>query len=270
MSWPVPYAKVACLAGWLAVSAAGCSPGPKEAASSDETKVAWSDAELQRVRSGEISTLTAPNATVTDADLAKLAGLSKLERLKLDSVKITDAGFVHLAGLTKLQALHVTDQKLGDCVIGDTGIKTLANMPDLEELLLPSPNATDAATETLAKLAKLRILNLGVTRITDTGIERISALPKLELLRVGGPTLSDAALEHMAKIATLKQLLLHDAPFTDAELGQLLALDKLESLYIDRTMVTAEGLSPIAKQKPNWHIHLDDKHVGGEHHDHEP
>ncbi|RIK76122.1 MAG: hypothetical protein DCC68_20030 [Planctomycetota bacterium] len=252
--------------GCVLAATAGCPYRTQHAASNGAaTKAAWSDVELARVRSGEQTMLTAPNATVTDADLALLAGLDKLERLVLDNVKITDSGVAHLAGLKKLKALHVTDISEGHASVGDAGIAALSKLDDLEELLLPSPNATDAAADALAKVAKLRVLNLGATQFSDAGVKKLAALPKLELLRIGGPKVTDAALAHIAKIATLKQLLLVDAPITDAELSQLLALDKLESFYVDRTKITKEGLSKIAEAKPAWHIHHDDAHVGGDH-----
>jgi Leucine-rich repeat (LRR) protein len=252
---------------WVVGALAGCSGGPRDAASSDSTaEGAWSEAELDRVRSGEQTALTAPNATVTDADLAKLARLTKLERLQLDNVKITDAGLAHLGGLTKLKALHVVDQEPGHCAIGDAGIKALAAMSELEELLLPSPNATDAAADVLAKLEKLRFLNLGKTQLTAAGVAKLVSLSKLELLRLGGAHIDDASLEHIGKMTTLKHLLLHDAPITDGGLPQLLTLDKLELLQIDRTQVSEKGLSKVAEKKPQWHhIHLDDAHVGGDH-----
>lgn len=254
----------------LAVCVAGCGGPDRTDLASNEPPPAWTDAELTEVRDGERTTLSGARSTVTDDDLARLAGLDKLERLTLDEVKITDAGLAHLAGLTGLKALHVTDQTPGHSIIGDAGIKSLAGLSNLEELLLPSPGATDAAADSLAKLEKLRMLNLGATEMTDEGVERLAALANLEFLRLGGAKLTDESLRHVAKLTKLRQLLLHDAPFTDAGIEHLLALEKIESLYIDRTKVTEEGLSKIAEQKPDWHhIHLDDAHVGGAHgHDH--
>jgi Leucine-rich repeat (LRR) protein len=239
----------------------GCGEPVRKNLATNEPQGAWSDDELAAVRDGEETTLSAPNATVTDEDLGRLAGLDKLEALLLDDVKITDAGLAHLAGLTAITRLHVADETSGHAAVGDDGIQALGGLTNLEELGLPSRNATDAAAETLATLTKLKMLNLGVTQMTDAGVERLATLPDLEFLRLGGSQLTDKSMEHFAKMTKLRKLLIHDAPFTDAGLPHLVALENIESLYINGTRITEAGLSVL----PEWHIHFNDAHVRGEH-----
>jgi Leucine-rich repeat (LRR) protein len=251
----------------------GCSGGGTRdnVAQNESSTAVWTETELAKVRSGEQTSLTAPNAAVTDADLAKLAELTKLEKIDLDNVKITDAGLAHLSGLVKLKSLRIRDQTAGHCEVGDAGIAALAKLAELEELFLPSPKATDAAAETIAKLTKIKKLNLNVTQFTDAGIAKLATLPNLDFLRLGSAKLTDKSLEHFAAMTKLDHLNIHDSPITDANLLQLVAIPNLNTLYIDRTNVSEAGLSKLTEKKPRpiGHVHLNDAHVGGEHHDHD-
>ena len=53
----------------------------------------------------------------SDADLAHLKGLTKLQTLDLWGTSVTDAGLAHLNGLTKLQRLVLRDTQVSDAVI---------------------------------------------------------------------------------------------------------------------------------------------------------
>jgi hypothetical protein len=86
--------------------------------------------------------LAVSETQVTDQGLQHLARLTRLEKLDLSDTKITDPGLVHLAGLTELRELNLL-QSHG--IKGD-GLKYLANLKKLEQLLLPSNvNATAIA-----------------------------------------------------------------------------------------------------------------------------
>src|SRR6516165_5209482 len=78
---------------------------------------------------GAIIHLTLSNDKVTDAALAPLKELTKLQKLSVNSPNVTDAGLTSLKTLTKLQELDlhgtpITDGTL-DQVKGLTELKTL-------------------------------------------------------------------------------------------------------------------------------------------------
>ncbi len=93
--------------------------------------------------------------SVTDADLAHLAGLTNLEGLYLSGTQVTDAGLAHLAGLTNLQELD-----LGNTQVTDAGLAHLAGLTNLVELYLTNTQVTDAGVEALRK----KLPKLGVNR----------------------------------------------------------------------------------------------------------
>ncbi|MCP4375551.1 MAG: hypothetical protein GY794_05175 [bacterium] len=118
---------------------------------------------------------------ITDAGLAHLKGLTKLERLDLeDCVNITDAGLARLKGLTTLEHLG-----LWSCYnITDAGLAHLKVLTKLERLdLLCCDNITDAGLAHLKELTKLGTLKLsGCDKITDAGLVHLKGLTKLEQL----------------------------------------------------------------------------------------
>jgi len=64
--------------------------------------------------------LALPSSGMTDAGLARIAGLTHLHELWLGNTKVTDAGLAHLAGLTHLEQLDLTKTK-----VTDAGVKKL-------------------------------------------------------------------------------------------------------------------------------------------------
>ena len=92
-------------------------------------------------------------ATVGDAGLEHLAGLSNLERLNLYLTKVTDAGVQHIAQLSNLRWLN----------LDKTGI-------------------TDESLEYVKDLSELEWLHVGTTKVSDAGLRRLASLKKLKFL----------------------------------------------------------------------------------------
>lgn len=92
---------------------------------------------------------------VTDADLAMLNKLTRLENLFLGRTKISDAGLEHLKGATHLKTLS-----LNGTAVTDAGLKQLT---DLKEL---------------------KTLNVQETKVTATGADELRrALPQVTIAR---------------------------------------------------------------------------------------
>jgi WD40 repeat protein/Leucine-rich repeat (LRR) protein len=84
---------------------------------------------------------------ITDAGLAKLAGLRSLKVLEAEGATgITDAGLVHLKGLVNLETLGLRGTK-----ITDAGLATLEGMTNLGNLSVGNTGVTDAGVEKLKK-----------------------------------------------------------------------------------------------------------------------
>jgi len=111
--------------------------------------------------------------TVNDADLArlrpKLEAIRGLEAASLQGASVTDAGLKELEGLTQLRELH-----LGRTRITDAGLKYIASMSRLETLSLLNTAVTDAGLEHLAGLKKMTWLELYHTKVTEAGVNRLA------------------------------------------------------------------------------------------------
>jgi hypothetical protein len=67
--------------------------------------------------------------------------------------------------------------------VTDAGLRTLASMPSLSELLLDTAGITDAGLEPLRTQANLKVLNLYHTLVTQKGFDSLrSALPACRII----------------------------------------------------------------------------------------
>jgi Leucine-rich repeat (LRR) protein len=138
----------------------------------------------------------------TDAGAQPLAKLVNLERLQLGSRKATGAAVKPLTGLKKLRELDLHDgQASVEGVrhaseiqslrvlrvygpIKDEGAQHLARLKNLEVLLVPGTQITDASLEVFASLSRLKRLEISGNKITDAAIAKLKAtLPGLEVVK---------------------------------------------------------------------------------------
>ena len=143
---------------------------------------------LERLNDPALLTREDSGSSVTDAGVAHLRGLARLETLDLWNAKVTDAGVVHLRGLTGLQGLDLSD----------TGI-------------------TDAGLVHVGRLTGLRALHLSGTPITDAGLVHLRGLKNLRILGLAQTPITDAGLVHLDGLADLQDLALNDTEVTEAE-----------------------------------------------------
>jgi Leucine-rich repeat (LRR) protein len=181
---------------------------------------------------------------ITDAGLAHLKGLTKLERLDISFNAITDAGLAHLKGLTKLERLELNASEK----ITDAGLAHLKGMAKLERLnLYHCVKITDAGLAHLKGLTTLKQLN--ITRcdsITNAGVAHLKGLAKLERLDIAGDEITDAGLAHLKGLAKLERLDITGDEITDAGLAHLKGLTTLKWLDLSHCdKITDAGLAHL-------------------------
>ena len=171
----------------------------------------------------DLATLGLERTSVTDADLAAVAGLTKIWSVSLDGSKVGDAGMAHLRGLQLLTGLAIRDTN-----VGDAGLATLSELPNLVSLLVSR------------------------TRITAAGLAHLARPTKLHSLSIGGNNLTDAAMPLLARMTNLERLTLDQTPaLTDAGLVPLRSLPKLMSLTITESKVTPAGIAALQQAIPS-------------------
>jgi Leucine-rich repeat (LRR) protein len=132
---------------------------------------------------------------------AKDAG--SLQTLSLFHAPISDAGLADVRHLTKLEKLSL----LGCSKISDKGLAVIQGLGGLKRLDLRETTAiTDAGLVRLKGLSKLEILNLGKTKITDAGLVHLKGLQSLLRLELDGTQVTDAGLKHLYGLSKLSFL----------------------------------------------------------------
>jgi hypothetical protein len=104
--------------------------------------------------------------SVTNATLAHVGRLTRLQELNVVSPSVSDAGLEHLKALTELSDL------------------SLNGLVRLRSLTLERTEITDAGLAPLKGLTSLSVLRIGKTQVTDAGIKELQqALPSLTIYR---------------------------------------------------------------------------------------
>lgn len=126
---------------------------------------------------------------VDDDALARIAHLTKLERLDLTGTLVNGPGLAHLKNLGSLRHLE-----LAHTDVDDMGLKSLLKVQTVEVLRLESNSAiTDLGVKALGGMTNLKELWIGSrgvlnqpTAITDDGVRGLVTLKKLRELKVIG------------------------------------------------------------------------------------
>ncbi len=229
-----------------------------------------------------LQSLELPAVILADEDMAAIGRCQNLQRLVLASAEISDHGMSHLSRVTELRELNL--QHTG---IGDEGWSHLPRMERLETLNLNLNAITRLDLQSLKALTHLSINELplkslrlgdlpaleGQLRLRDLDLEdvRVVAVPKLEriylkdcefdslclegldglqTLHLQNAGVTDKDLEHVASCSRITDLQLSGPGVTDTGMREVVArFTRLESLGLEDTLVTDEGLEPLANLK---------------------
>jgi 5-hydroxyisourate hydrolase-like protein (transthyretin family) len=189
------------------------------------------------------------NGQATDEGLKALTKLRDLEVLFVwDAGKITDAGIAHLAGLKKLNHLHFSNGNLG----GDS-LAVFSQLPAIKKLSLQENSIDDDALKSLAGIKGLRTLWVGRSKrlITDAGARHLANLTSLEELEMQGSDLTDAGVIALKELKQLRHLYLssRSRAITDASIDSLLNKTKLTSLWMIDSKLTDKGVERLLALK---------------------
>jgi WD40 repeat protein/formylglycine-generating enzyme required for sulfatase activity len=198
------------------------------------------------------------NTTVTPADLHRLHELAKLREVGFQNVPIGDADLAELADLSNLEWLllwhtGVRNQGLGH-LKGLTKLKVLG--------LFGNPGITDAGLVHLKSLTKLENLDLNGTRITDQGLAYLSSLTNLESLNIMGTPVHGGGLAQLKGLPRLRALLAAGSQVDDRVVINLQGFPALEVLGLDGTRVTDDGLKLVPGLPKLKRISLEHTKIG--------
>ena len=125
----------------------------------------------------QLQALHLSNAGIGDASLAVLSQLPNATYLSLQGNRFSDEGLAHLGQMGQLKTLWIG---LGEGMITDAGLRSLANLTSLEELDHQRCAITDQGLEHLRGLKGLRKIHLGQTKVSEEGRRKLEmAIPGL-------------------------------------------------------------------------------------------
>ncbi len=218
---------------------------------------------------GHITSLESLNIIATKANddwIAPLGALTHLKSLRFtNNGKLTDAGLEHLAGLRQLEVFayvgtgmqghafakfegwdKLKQSSFRGSSLDDEGLRQMCeHFPNYESLSLAHAKFTDAAAPNLAKLTKLKSLELGTHNGTPKTLLSITGLP-LENLQLGEGFESPECIGLIKGMPTLHRLTLTSAKaLSDADLKELAAMKQLESLELNELPLPDERLPQL-------------------------
>jgi Leucine-rich repeat (LRR) protein len=217
------------------------------------TEIAALGARCSRDAAGETTGVDLSNTWLTDADMAKLARLPRLQSINLSCTKITDRGLEHLAPLKNVKVL---DLRYAESVT-DEGVAHLKHWKNLEHLDVRGTKVTSTLFEHIARMTNLRSLDVGHSRVNDDSFELLEGLDRLEHLSFGGNKMSGAVLPSLKLLPALRELSvsgqqrtdsgLWSVAVTDFNIGQIAQLPRLEVLDLGETNVSDRGVGELAR-----------------------
>ena len=184
------------------------------------------------------------NEAVTDAWLARLAGVKSLQKLSLSNCAITDDGLAHLSGLTQLVDLDLTLTP-----VSDAGLAHLAGLTRLRSLGLASTKCTGSGFTHLKALKNLENVNFHFTPLNDDGLRAICAVGVSGRLWFAHTHFTDAGAASLAALSKLKICGIGSKETTSSgeAVAALTGLTQLEDLSLLDNQATLEGIAHAAK-----------------------
>jgi len=146
--------------------------------------------------------------------------------------------------LTRNSSGGITGINLRGRWVTDGDLEKLAEeFPDLESLDLSHTHVTDLGLGFVARLSKLKNLNLYFAEhVTESGVARLAELSKLERLNLRGARMSDSGMEFLSHLRNLRELDVGITQITDTSLEHLEGLDHLEKLALGGNRIGQSGL----------------------------
>lgn len=163
--------------------------------------------------------------------------------------EIGDEEMKHLAEMTELEWLILMNTQ-----VGDAGLKHLTEITEMKRLFLSCTQVGDEGMKHLAGMTNLNTLYLSKTQVGSEGMRHLAGMTKLETLYLDYTQVGDPGLKHLARMTNLKTLLLNDTQVSNEGIEHLAVMEELTYLLLSRTQVTAEGVAELQKSLPNCEI----------------
>ena len=188
---------------------------------------------------------------VDDTGIKELSKLKSLRWFHIPHhgkpMSISDAGLAPLGTLPRLQVLHLWSES-----IDGSGLAALSTCPELHTLHLNSCSVTAAGLKSLVKLKSLSVLDVSGTDIDASFAETASQLNQLRHLELSHSTIADEFFEKWTAPPTLLSLSLDKTAVTDRTIAALVKNPppNLTTLSLKGDALTDRAISLLANDPP--------------------
>jgi Leucine-rich repeat (LRR) protein len=208
------------------------------------------DAGLARLKGlTKLQVLLIPNSGVTGKGLEHLKAMTDLRQLNLFCTPVDDAGLLHLKGMSNLERLTLSGTKFTD-----KGLAAIAGLRRLQDLAIDFSGLTGEGLVHVKDLTELRRLDLSQTAVNDAGLAHLAGLTRLSNLNLTSTKVTDAGLAHLKANKDLFMLWLSGSGITDAGLDHLKGLKRLGVVYLFGTRVTQAGVDKLKEARPRVRV----------------
>jgi Leucine-rich repeat (LRR) protein len=188
---------------------------------------------------GQFDFLRPIDSLLSDAGLEALGQLRQVQELDLSGCKIDGSGLRWISRDAPLSTL-----RLNGIEFTDEGLVQIASFAHLEVLELGDASLPTA--EPLARLAKLRELDLQRAYVSDHDWRPVGRLTSLEVLNLRSAQIDQQHFDWLANLTALQELSLESTTIRDQDLTCLNSLPALRRLDLDATRVSSACLIHFA------------------------
>ncbi|NNE93171.1 MAG: hypothetical protein HKN23_16125 [Verrucomicrobiales bacterium] len=139
--------------------------------------------------------------------------------------------------------------------VGARGVRAIGEMQSLTHLPAGGTGLTDGLLTGFSDLTELDYLGLRGNPITAGGLKPLARLPKLRELNLAETKVEDDSVGWIVQnLPRLNKLWLHDTAITDAGLRDLEKMTELRELYLQRTKTTSAAIRRLRENLPNCRV----------------
>ncbi len=146
--------------------------------------------------------------------------------------------------------------------VAETEQLDFRSLMQIQKLELFDCELSNRKLNSLAGLAKLRVLGLYRLRIEQPDLAFLEKLPALSGLYLSGEWVHTAGFEPIGRLGHLKELSLYHTGTTDADLQKLRGLSSLEALYLVDDAISGAGLEHLQGLKSLKRLDIDTQMIG--------
>jgi hypothetical protein len=135
---------------------------------------------------------------VSDATVARIAGLRSLCALTLERTAITDASLSAIGQLSQLAYVNLSSTR-----VSGESIEQLSGLCSLREVVLDGTSLNAAGVRVLSSLALIEAVSLNDTPITDNEVRQIATMASLRFVSFVGTKTTEDSIRSLSGNSTL-------------------------------------------------------------------